>query len=178
MTRLRSPLLIALLGAWSIGVHADGTDRIVQETLINAPVEAVWNAYTTKTGVESWMVPHAEVELAVGGKLMTNFDSNGRIGDPQTIEHTILAYEPQRMLAMKIAKAPAGLPYQNAIKQIWSVLYFTPEGGKTRVREVTMGFGPDPESQQLRQFLLEGNRTLMTQLQKRFAAAGATSSGR
>jgi uncharacterized protein YndB with AHSA1/START domain len=168
MHRLGFGLLLAL----SIAVHAQetDTDRITLEATIDAPVDAVWAAYTTQAGLESWMVPHADVELAVGGKLRTHFDPKGTIGDAQTIENTILAFDPQRMLSLKVAKAPANFPFQSAIQRIWSVVYFKPDGVKTNLTEVTMGFGDDPESQQLRQFLQTGNRMLLDRLQKKFAA--------
>ena len=161
-------LLLAL--AFASLVHTQETDRITLEATIDAPVEAVWAAYTTQAGLESWMVPHADVDLAVGGKMRTHFDPKGTIGDAQTIENTILTFEPERMLSMKVAKAPANFPFQNAIQRIWSVVYFTPDGAKTKLTEVTMGFGEDPESQQLRQFLEAGNRMLLDRLQKKFAA--------
>lgn len=170
-------LLFGLLLALSMTLHGQSADRTTIEAVIDAPVDAVWTAYTTKAGLESWMVPHAEVELAVGGKMFTHFDPNGKIGDPQTIEHTILAHEPKRMLSLRVAKAPVGLPFAAAIQRIWSVVYFTPEGEKTRVTEVTMGFGDDAESQQLRQFLENGNRYLLERLQKLFAGAAAKPSG-
>ena len=37
--------------------------------------------------------------------------ANGTIGDSNTIENTILAYDPLRMLALKASKFPAGFPY-------------------------------------------------------------------
>jgi uncharacterized protein YndB with AHSA1/START domain len=158
-------ILLALAGIFQ--THA--SDRIVIETVIDAPVDAVWKAYTTKEGLESWMVPKAEIRLAVGGTFRTHFDPNGKIGDADTIENAILSYEPERMLSLKVAKAPASLPMKSAAEKTWSVVYFTPDGQKTKVREVTMGFGPDEESQQLRGFLDSGNRMLLERLQKKFS---------
>ena len=50
---------------------------------------------------------HADVDLKVGGKMLTHYDPKGRIGDPDTIENTILSFEPKRMLSIKVAN-PAG----------------------------------------------------------------------
>ena len=92
--------------------------------MIEAPVDAVWAAFTTKEGQESWNVAHAEIDLKIGGKMRTHYDAAGRIGDPNTIENTILCFEPRRMLAIQVTNPPEKFPYKNAIKKMWTVLYF------------------------------------------------------
>ena len=76
------------------------------------------------------------------------------------------------MLAIQVSKVPAGFPFPNAILRMWTVIYFEPVGAdRTRIREVSLGFGPDEESQKMRQFFDRGNSVTLTALQKRFAAA-------
>jgi hypothetical protein len=76
-----------------------------------------------------------------------------------------------RMLSFKVTKAPQGFPFPNAIKNMWTVVYFEPQGEKaTRVREVSMGFGNDDESKKMREFFNRGNAFTLRKLQKRFAA--------
>jgi hypothetical protein len=102
---------------------------------------------------------HAEIELRVGGLMRTNHNVQGQLGDPQTIENTILSFEPLRMMSIKVAKPPANFPFPNAVRQMWTVLYFTAAGAtRTNVREVTLGFGADGESQRMRVFLIRGTR--------------------
>ena len=84
----------------------------VTEGMIAAPVDAVWAALTTKEGQESWNVAHAEIDLKIGGKMRTHYDAAGRIGDPNTIENTILCFEPRRMLAIQVTNPPEKFPYQ------------------------------------------------------------------
>ena len=81
--------------------------------MIAAPVDAVWAALTTKEGQESWNVAHAEIDLKIGGKMRTHYDAAGRIGDPNTIENTILCFEPRRMLAIQVQNPPEKFPYKN-----------------------------------------------------------------
>jgi hypothetical protein len=59
---------------------------------------------------------HSEVELKVGGRMRTHYDSKGRIGDPKTIENTIISYDPERMLSMRVTKPPEGFPFPDAVK--------------------------------------------------------------
>ena len=120
--------------------------------------DAVWAAFTTKEGQESWNVAHAEIDLKVGGKMQTHYDAAGRIGDPNTIENIILCYEPQKMLAIQVQNPPEKFPYKDAIKKMWTVLYFDDAGPTlTRVRVVGTGYADDEESRKLRTFFDRGN---------------------
>jgi uncharacterized protein YndB with AHSA1/START domain len=152
------------------GEGAGAGNVLRHEAIIDAQVERVWQAFTTKAGLESWMVPHAEIDLRVGGKMLTTYDPNGVIGDDGTIENTILSYEPLRMLSIKATKPPANFPHKEAIENMWSVLYFEPVGpDRTRVTCVGMGYGDDEASQKLRQHFDWGNAWTLKQLQERFA---------
>lgn len=149
---------------------ANGQQSVVSEGLVSAPVDSVWHAFTTSAGLESWMAPHASFELRIGGTMQTVYAPEGKLGDASTIVTTVLAYEPKRMLSTKVAKAPAGFPFPNAITNMWTVIYFeVVDANTTRVREVSMGFGPDEESQKMRQFFDRGNAATLAELQKRFA---------
>lgn len=166
MTMKRVIGVLAILALLGVGASAQSTDRIVSEITIDAPVEAVWAAWTTSDGLRAWLAPHAEIDLRVGGLMRTNYKADGALGDPGTIENTILSFEPQRMLSIKVAKAPAAFPFPNAIQTMWTVLYFEPEGAdRTRLRAVGLGFGPDEESQKMRAFFEKGNEFTLKQLQ-------------
>lgn len=167
-------LMIALAVMPSV-VHAQNGDALVHESIVDAPPDQVWAAFTTKSGLESWMAAHAEIEVKLGGAMKTQYDPKGRVDDAGAIENTILSYEPGRMLSFKVAKAPRSFPFPNAIKSMWTVVYFEPRGEKaTRVRVASMGFGDDEESKKMREFFNRGNAYTLQLLQKRFAAkAGA-----
>ena len=151
--------------------RAEDDNRLVHEGIVNAPLDQVWAAYTTKAGLESWMVAHAEIELKLGGKMKTRYDPKGTVDDAKAIENTILSYEPMRMISFKVTKAPQGFPFPIAITNMWTVVYFEAQGEKaTRVRGVSMGFGNDDESKKMREFFNRGNAITLDHLQKRFAA--------
>jgi hypothetical protein len=115
-------------------------------------------------------VAHAEIELKVSGKMQTHYDQSGRIGDPNTIENTILCFEPKRMLAIQVANPPEKFPYKNAIKKIWTVLYFEDVGpSRTRLKLVGLGYGNDEESRKLRNFFDKGNTYTVKKVQEKFA---------
>jgi uncharacterized protein YndB with AHSA1/START domain len=171
---------VCVAGVWALLVGcvsvARGEDLppVVSEAVINAPVQRVWAAFTTKDGIASWMAPHAEIDLRVGGKMLTNYNAAGSIGDPGTIENTILSFEPLRMLSIKATKPPESFPFRKSIESMWSVVYFEPlPGDRTRVRAVGMGYGTDEESQKLRAFFERGNALTLQSLQRKFGGGAA-----
>lgn len=149
----------------------DNASDQVTEGLIEAPVDTVWMALTTKEGQESWNVAHAEIDLKIGGKMRTHYDATGRIGDPNTIENNILCFEPGRMLAIQVTNPPEKFPFKDAIKKMWTVIHFRSAGPSlTRLRIVGTGYSDDDESRKLRSFFERGNAYTLKKLQEKFVA--------
>ena len=149
----------------------ENENALIHEGVVEAPVDQVWAAYTTKEGLESWMVAAAEIDLRVGGLMKTRYHAKGPIEDGKGIENIILSYEPKRMISLKVTRAPTGFPFPNAITNMWTVVYFEPLDEKTtRVRSVSLGFKDDEESKKMREFFNHGNAVTLQGLQKRFSA--------
>lgn len=135
---------LTMVAALSASAVAQDVSPVVSEALIDAPVDSVWAAWSSSEGLRSWLAPHAGIDLRVGGLMRTNYDAQGTLGDPGTLNNTILSYEPARMLSIKVSKAPADFPFPGAIREMWTVLYFEPQGmDRTRVRVVSLGFTAD-----------------------------------
>lgn len=138
--------------------------------MIDAPPSEVWKALTTSEGLKSWMAPQVEIDLRVGGKMLSNYKADGKLGDENSIENTILAFEPERMLSIQATKPPAGFPFASSIKDMWTVMYLEPIGAdRTRLTICGMGFKDDAESQKMREFFDKGNAHTLEQLRKKFA---------
>jgi uncharacterized protein YndB with AHSA1/START domain len=162
--------ILALMALGLAATPASAQESIVSEGVVNAPVAAVWKAWTTSAGLAAWLAPHADIELKVGGLMRTHYDAKGRLGDAGSIENRILSFEPERMLSIQVAKAPADFPFRARASQMWTVLYFMPTtDGKTSLRIVGLGFGNDRESQEMKDFFSRGNAYTLEQLQKHFA---------
>lgn len=145
---------------------------LVHETTIKAPIEKVWEAFTTKAGLESWMAAHAEIDLRVGGKMLTNYKPEGTIGDENTIENTILSFRPKRMLSIKATGAPRDFPFKKAMESTWSVILFEEAGlGRTRIEISGMGYGDDEESRRMREFFQRGNQWTLDKLKEKLEGA-------
>lgn len=145
------------------------------EGIVEAPVDQVWAAMTTKEGLESWMVAHASTDLRVGGKMLSRYDAKGVLGDDGTIENTYLCFEPGRMLSIKATKSPASFPFKNAINSMWTVMWFDPQGPRqTKVTICCMGFTEDEESQNMRKHFDWGNAWTLKKLQEKFSPSPST----
>lgn len=80
--------------------------QITVETLVHAPIDKVWKAYTTAEDImqwnaasDDWHTPRAEVDLRVGGKFLSRMEAkDGSVGFDfegtyhEVVEHRRLAY--------------------------------------------------------------------------------------
>jgi uncharacterized protein YndB with AHSA1/START domain len=143
----------------------------VNEGVVDAPVSEVWKVFSTSEGYKVLGPALAEVDLRVGGAIRSRYDANGTLGDAETIENTILAYEPPTMIAVRIAKTPASFPFKSAWKTTWTVITLSPvEGTKTHLRAASLGFGTDEESVAMRRFFEAGNQSVVDLVRRHFAA--------
>jgi uncharacterized protein YndB with AHSA1/START domain len=162
---------LLLLGVCS----AAGANEVsfANEGVVDAPIEAVWKVFATSEGYKVLGPALAEVDLRVGGTIRSRYRADGTLGDAETIENTILAYEPPTMMALRIAKTPQSFPFKNAWKSTWTVITLTPvETDKTLVRAASLGFGTDEESNAMRKFFEAGNQTVIGNVQRHFASGG------
>jgi uncharacterized protein YndB with AHSA1/START domain len=167
LVRILVLLAAGMTMTWAAPVEDNGTQ--VTEGYVNAPIAAVWKLFTTAEGYKVLGVAQAEIDLRVGGEIRSHYGTEGVLGDPETIVNEILAYDPERMLAIRIKQPPASFPYRGATAGTWTVIYFTPSGADmTHVRIVGLGYRDDPQSQAMRKFFAEGNRWTLDQAAKRY----------
>jgi uncharacterized protein YndB with AHSA1/START domain len=144
------------------------------EGMVDAPIEEVWRIFATSEGYKVLGPALAEVDLRIGGTIRSRYRADGTLGDAETIENTILAYEPPTMMATRIAKTPASFPFKNAWKTTWTVVTLVPvESGQTRVRVGSLGYGTDEESVAMQRFFEAGNQSVIDNVRRHFAGAGA-----
>jgi len=172
-TALCSPTLaMALLSAaaWSSPAPpaaAPSADPLVQTMVIDAPVSAVWDLFTTSKGYAQWAAPLADVDLRVGGAIRASYDAGSNLNDEMTIVNTILSYEPGRMLSLRCTQTPAGFPFDEAMRKMWSVVLFEPVGGaQTRLSMIGLGYDDSEQSRAMRQFFDQGNTYLVGQMKQ------------
>jgi uncharacterized protein YndB with AHSA1/START domain len=169
--RALATIVVALCAT---SVFAQGTEVVTTEAIVAAPIQDVWRAWTTREGMESWMVGKTDFELKVGAIWHTSYDKTSSLDDDTTIHQQLLAYDPGRMIAIRTVKPPKGFPFPNAIAKTWTVTYLEPVGeSRTRVVARMFGFTPDDESQKMRVFFERGNQMTLDSLVKYFFARTA-----
>lgn len=169
---MRFELCLSWLGALAAGMADTGPQ--VCEAELEAPVEKVWAVFSTEEGLKLLGVAQAKLDFRVGGKMQTHYDPRGVIGDEGTIENTIIAFEPMRMVAFRITKPPAKFPFKNAYRDTWTVATMTDlRDGRTRLRLSGMGYTADPESQRMRAFFAQGNAWTLEELKRKLSGEGA-----
>jgi uncharacterized protein YndB with AHSA1/START domain len=157
--------MLVVVSAW-----AQDAPSFVNEGVVNAPVAEVWKVWSTSVGYKAAGPALADVDLRIGGVIRSRYSADGVLGDDETIESLILAFEPQRMIAIRIQKPPKTFPFKEAWKKTWTVVTLSDAGnGSTHVRVASMGIGPDSESVAMRQFFEHGNQQTLETMQKYFA---------
>jgi uncharacterized protein YndB with AHSA1/START domain len=158
------------LAALVVALFANQTGQLDKSVVMHSAelpisVEKAWNAFTKPEEMTKWMVARAEIDLRVGGKMLTSYNKDSSLHDDRTIENTYLSYDPYRMISIKATGAPKGFPFLEALKKMWTVIYFEPLGpNRTRVTERSLGFTDDPDSQKMREFFDRGNKSTMDAL--------------
>lgn len=167
------PLIAVFLSIGpSRGSAAEPAEPLVSEAVIDAPVQTVWDLFTTREGMESWAVAKAAIELRVGAIWRTSYAAGSTLDDETVIETEVLAFDPGRMLAARTTRPPAGFPFPTAIRQTWYVIYLEPVGdARTRVVHKMFGFTEDEESRKMRAFFERGNAYQLNQLAAHVAGA-------
>ncbi|HEU4603000.1 MAG TPA: SRPBCC domain-containing protein [Steroidobacteraceae bacterium] len=155
-------------GFLALSSGADKADSELADGFINAPLSEVWRIFTTEEGYKGAGVNQVDIDLKIGGHIRTH-SGPGALGDAETMDKEILAYDPEHMLALRTAQAPASLPHRDALQGTWTVTYFENAGeNMTRVRVVGVGFGNDAQSQALQEELRQSNRELIDRVGKRY----------
>lgn len=144
----------------------------VTEAVVNAPIGEVWEVFSTAEGFKKLGVAKCDFDLRIGGEIRAHYNPAGELGDDGTIVNEILSYEPGRMLSIHIKQPPKTFPFsEQTWKNTWSVITLTDLGeSRTHVRLVGYGYTDAPESQAMKTFFENGNRWVMTVLQKSFDA--------
>ena len=83
------------------------------------------------------------------------------------------------MLSIQVTNPPEKFPFKDAVKNMWTVIYFEDAGSsRSRLRIVGLGFGDDEESRKLREFFDKGNAYTLKKLQEKFASKGGKNAHR
>jgi uncharacterized protein YndB with AHSA1/START domain len=157
-------LLIAALPAFALTepyIHA--------EIVVNAPVDEVWNAWTTVDGVKSFFAGGANIEPKAGGAYEIFFDPSKPAGKRGADGMRILMIQPKSALAFTWNAPESFGPLRDQLTHVMIRLYPAGEG-KTRVTLTHSGFGNGPEWDKVRDYFQNAwTGFVLPRLEKRFA---------
>lgn len=150
----------------------------VCEAIIRTTPRELWKVWSTPEGFKKLGVAKVEMDLRPGGLIRSHYSPEGVLGDEGTIENEVLAFEPERMLAIRVRKPPKGFPFPEAWKRTWSVVTLTDLGdGTTHVRLAGLGYDQSEESTKMREFFEQGNAWTLRRLAKEFDASAPAPAG-
>jgi uncharacterized protein YndB with AHSA1/START domain len=133
---------------------------LVLEVTVPAPLNAVWEAFSTSAGLSTWLTPGAVVDLKEGGEWTAHFPGGSTGGG------TILSFVPEKELVLS-ALAPDKFPTVRATRTK-ARFQFEAKGDSTVVRLTQTGWKDGDEWVKAYEYLTVGNAQLLATLHHRF----------
>lgn len=142
--------------------------RLSWELVVPAPVEEVWEAWTTAEGIASWSAPAGYVELRRGGAWEAHFNPDRPPGQRGSDANEIVDFDPRRLLVIR-AGAPLKFPTVRAEKTMF-YLTLTPVGSHhTLVQGMQTGWKDGSEWDAAFEYLASANAVWLDWLHQRFS---------
>jgi len=120
-------------------------ERAIREAVVvDAPVDQVWEAWTTPEGVRFFFSPACNVELRVDGPYEILFDPEALIGERGAEGMRVLAFHPKTMLAFTWNAPPHLAEVRGQLTHVLMRLRAT-DDGRTLVALTHSGWGEGGE---------------------------------
>jgi uncharacterized protein YndB with AHSA1/START domain len=143
-------------------VQPDDPTKVLRiELAIPAPVHDVWEAFTTRQGLTTWIARDVSVDLKPGGDWLVKFPGSTGGG-------TIVSFVAEKEIVIS-ALAPDRFPAVRAARTR-AAFTFTPVGGSTLVCLTQTGWQNGAEWDAAYEYLAAGNAQLLAMLHHRFVA--------
>ena len=163
MFRFATGVLLASL----VNCAAAQERAITKEVLVKAPVPAVWNAWTTREGIESFFAPEALVDARPDGPFHLHFNPYAPPGSKGADDMRFLALQKDRMLSFTW-NAPPHLPEARGQRTVVIVRTAPAGEGETRVTLSHVGWGDGGQWDQAFDYFSRAWGNVLANLQKRF----------
>lgn len=164
---LAAALLVQPASPVSVERRSAPEKALAFEVTVPAPVEAVWQAFTTKDGLQTWLWRDCRVDLRAGGDWIVQYTPTATGGG------TIVSFTPQREIVMR-AMAPERFPTVRATRTVATFRFEAAGAAATKVTLVQTGWQAGPEWDAAYDYLAGGNAQLLMQLHRRFTMGPIT----
>jgi uncharacterized protein YndB with AHSA1/START domain len=138
--RFAGPLRLAGGALVAPGLALAAERSIDHETVVAAPIDAVWAAWTSKAGIESFFAPEAEIEPKVGGAFHIHMDPLAEPGLKGADDMRFMALQAPTMLSFDW-NAPPSQPETRKQRTFVVVRLADIDGKSTRVTIHHTGWG-------------------------------------
>ncbi|HEV7578066.1 MAG TPA: SRPBCC domain-containing protein [Caldimonas sp.] len=136
---------IALAGAALLVASAAASERAIDvQVVVAAPIETVWQGWTTRAGIQTFFAPDAEVDARVGGAFHIHMDPLAEPGMKGADDMRFMALQRPTMLSFDW-NAPPSLPEARAQRTFVVVRLAPVDAGSTRVTLHHTGWGDGGE---------------------------------
>jgi len=144
--RSTSPWRIAVLAiALALASASRAGERAIDaEVVVAAPIDAVWQAWTTRAGIQSFFAPDAEIDPRVGGAFHIHMDPLAGPGMKGADDMRFMALQAPTMLTFDW-NAPPSLPETRAQRTFVVVRLAPIDSRSTRVTLHHTGWGTGGE---------------------------------
>jgi uncharacterized protein YndB with AHSA1/START domain len=160
--------VFATLALLVLASLATAQERAIdKEIVVPAPIEAVWQAWTSNAGIESFFAPEAQVDARVGGPFHIHFDPLAQPGMKGADDMRFLALQKPTMLSFDW-NAPPNLPQARLQRTFVVVRLADVDGRSTRVRLHHTGWGDGGEWDQTYAYFDRSWGNVLGNLKKRF----------
>ncbi|QJR15853.1 SRPBCC family protein [Usitatibacter palustris] len=139
-----------------------------KQVRVKAPVDAVWNAWTTTEGITSFFAPGANIEARVDGPFEVFMDPSGAPGMKGADGMRILALQDRKMITFTW-NAPPHLPEARAQRTYVTLRFKPAENNETDVTLHHGGWGDGGQWDQAYAYFDRAWGNVLANLQKRFA---------
>lgn len=162
MRALIGVLLLVLASALGAQERA-----VTKEVVVAAPIAAVWQAWTTREGIVSFLAPDAQVEARVGGAFHIHFDPLGAPGLKGADDMRFLALQAPTLLSFDW-NAPPHLAQARQQRTFVIVRLRDLDGKTTQVNLTHIGWGDGGEWDLAYAYFDRAWGNVLTNLKKRF----------
>ncbi|HEY5799560.1 MAG TPA: SRPBCC domain-containing protein [Burkholderiaceae bacterium] len=150
------------------GIQAYAGERVIeQDVVVAAPLQAVWQAWTTKAGLESFFAPEAHIAPVPDGQLDLFFNPYGTPGTKGADGMRVLAVQDQRLLSFSW-NAPPHLPDARKQRTVVILRFTRVSDSSTRVALTQTGWGDGGQWDDAYAYFSKAWPTVFGNLQKRF----------
>lgn len=158
----------ALACALALSTCAAAEERaITKQVMVKAPVDAVWNAFTTTEGVKSFFAPDGRVEARPDGPFEIYINPYAQPGMKGADDMRVLAVQDRQMISYTW-NAPPHLAEARKQRTV-VIVRFKPAGdGETQVTMTHLGWGDGGEWDKAYDYFTKAWDSVLGNLQKRF----------